>query len=109
MIQACKSRRSPSHASGRPLLLMDIESLRTTVVDFVRHHEGWAPLVVAVLAFGESLAFLSLLFPATVLLVAIGAVAGGMGLGFWPIWIGAAVGASLGDWLSYEVGRYFEH
>ena len=87
---------------------MDIESLRTTVVDFVRHHEGWAPLVVAVLAFGESLAFLSLLFPATVLLVAIGAVAGGMQLGFWPIWLGAVVGAVLGDWISYEFGRYFE-
>jgi membrane protein DedA with SNARE-associated domain len=87
---------------------MDIESLGTTVVEFVRHHEGWAPFIAAGLAFGESLAFLSLLFPATVLLVAIGAISGGMGLGFWPIWFGAAVGASLGDWVSYEFARYFE-
>jgi membrane protein DedA with SNARE-associated domain len=87
---------------------MDVESLRTTVVEFVRHNEGWAPFVVAFLAFGESLAFVSLFFPATVLLVAIGAVAGGLGLGFWPIWLGAVIGAVLGDWVSYEFGRYFE-
>jgi membrane protein DedA with SNARE-associated domain len=87
---------------------MDIESLRTTVVDFVRQHQEWAPFLVAFLAFGESLAFVSLFFPATVLLVAIGALVGGAELSFWPIWLGAAVGASLGDWLSYEVGRYFE-
>ena len=88
---------------------MDIESLRTTIVEFVRHHQGWAPFIVAVLAFGESLAFLSLLFPATVLLVAIGAAAGGLGLGFWPLWLGGAIGAALGDWVSYEFGRYFEN
>ena len=88
---------------------MDIESLRTTVVEFVRHNEGWAPFLAAFLAFGESLAFLSLLFPATVLLVAIGATAGGLGLGFWPIWLGAVIGAILGDWVSYEFGRYFEN
>jgi membrane protein DedA with SNARE-associated domain len=87
---------------------MDIESLRTTAVEFVRHNQGWAPFIVAVLAFGESLAFMSLLFPATVLLVAIGATVGGLGLGFWPIWLGAAIGAILGDWVSYEFGRYFE-
>src|SRR4051812_41961867 len=87
---------------------MEIESLRTTAVEFVRQHEGWAPFLVAFLAFGESLAFLSLIFPATILLVAIGAISGNLGLGFWPIWFGAVLGAVLGDWLSYEVGRYFE-
>jgi membrane protein DedA with SNARE-associated domain len=87
---------------------MDFESLRTTVVEFVRHNQAWAPFLVAFLACGESLAFLSLLFPATVLLVAIGAAIDKLDLGFWPIWFGAAVGAWLGDWISYECGRYFE-
>src|ERR671914_307106 len=64
---------------------MDIESLRTTAVEFVRHNQGWAPFIVAVLAFGESLAFMSLLFPATVLLVAIGATVGGLGRFFGPL------------------------
>ena len=87
---------------------MDIEGLKTTVVEFVRLHQAWAPFVVAALAFGESLAVISLFVPATVLLLAIGGLIGGAGLPFWPIWLGAALGASFGDWLSYEVGRYLE-
>jgi len=87
---------------------MDIETLKTTVLDFVRLHQAWAPWIVFALAFCESLAIISLFTPATVLLLAIGGLVGGAGLDFWPIWLGAALGASLGDWLSYEVGRYFE-
>src|SRR4051812_42296875 len=68
-----------------------------------RAHQAWAPVIVAVLAFCESLAFLSLLAPATVMLVGIGSLIGATGLDFWPVWLGAAVGASLGDWVSYEV------
>jgi membrane protein DedA with SNARE-associated domain len=86
---------------------MDFETLKTTTIDFVRDHQAWAPVIVGVLAFCESLAFLSLLAPATVILLGIGALIGGMGLAFWPIWLGAVIGASLGDWVSYEFGRYF--
>ncbi len=87
---------------------MDFETLKTTTLDFVRDHQAWAPVIVGVLAFCESLAFLSLLAPATVILVGIGALIGGMELAFWPIWLGAVIGASLGDWVSYELGRYFK-
>lgn len=87
---------------------MDFASLTTAIVDFVRANQAWAPVIVAVLAFCESLAFLSLIAPATVMLLAIGALIGATGLEFWPIWLGGAVGATLGDWLSYEIGRYFE-
>ena len=87
---------------------MDIETLKTTVLDFVRLHQAWAPWIVFALAFCKSLAIISLFTPATVLLLAIGGLVGGAGLDFWPIWLGAALGASLGDWLSYEVGRYLE-
>ena len=87
---------------------MDVETLKTTVLDFVRTHQAWAPFVVFALSFCESLAIISLFTPATVLLLAIGGLVGGAGLAFWPIWLGAAIGASLGDWLSYEVGRLLE-
>ena len=70
------------------------------MLTFVRQHAAWAPLLVAALAFCESLAFISLLFPASTALVAIGALV--------PIWIAAAVGAALGDWLSYWLGQTFE-
>ena len=87
---------------------MDLESFKATVIDFVREHHVWAPFIVAGLAFGESIAVLSLVVPATVLLVGVGALIETGGLAFWPVWAGAAVGAVLGDWLSFEFGRYFQ-
>ncbi len=83
------------------------ESLGTygqQVVEFVKVHEAWAAPVVFALAFGESLAFISLLIPAWAALVGIGVLIASGGLNFWPVWIAGAVGAALGDWLSYWVG-----
>src|SRR5262249_16911531 len=74
------------------------------VVEFARAHEAWAAPVVGALAFGESLAFISLLIPAWTILIALGTLIGESGLSFWPIWVAGAVGAALGDWLSYWVG-----
>jgi membrane protein DedA with SNARE-associated domain len=74
------------------------------VVEFVRNHEVWAAPIVAALAFGESLAFLSLLIPGWAALVAVGVLIPEAGLNFWPILVGGAVGAALGDWLSYWFG-----
>jgi membrane protein DedA with SNARE-associated domain len=87
---------------------MDFETLRTATTEFVRAHQAWTPLIVGALAFCESLAFLSLLVPATVMLLAIGALIGATGIPFWPAVAGGALGAALGDWLSYEVGRHYQ-
>jgi membrane protein DedA with SNARE-associated domain len=77
------------------------------IAEFVREHQAWAAPVVLVLAFGESLAFISLLVPAWGALVAIGALIGVADLSFWPVWLAGGVGAALGDWLSYWFGyRY---
>jgi membrane protein DedA with SNARE-associated domain len=86
---------------------MTFDQITASVVDFVRANQGWAPFIVGILAFGESLAVISLLLPATVILVAIGGLIGAADLAFWPIWWGAAVGATLGDWISYEVARFY--
>jgi membrane protein DedA with SNARE-associated domain len=88
---------------------MDLEASIQHVVDFVRTHEIWALPIVFALAFGESLAFISLLIPAWGALVAIGALIGTSGISFWPIWIAAALGAAFGDWLSYWIGLKLEH
>jgi membrane protein DedA with SNARE-associated domain len=79
------------------------------VIAFVRDNAAWAPPVVFALAFGESLAFISLLTPAWGALVAIGALIGSSGISFWPVWIAAALGAAMGDWLSYWIGLKLEH
>jgi membrane protein DedA with SNARE-associated domain len=86
-----------------------MEDFAHSLANFVRDHQYWAAPIVLVLAFGESLAFISLLVPAWGALVAIGALLTTSGLSFWPIWIAGAVGAALGDWLSYWVGQKLEH
>ena len=86
-----------------------LESYGNQIVEFVKLHQAWAPLVVFLLAFGESLAFISLLLPAWAALLGIGALIMAGGLNFWPIWIAASLGAALGDWLSYWIGRKLEY
>src|SRR6202521_6265510 len=81
-----------------------LEGHAQQLVEFVRIHEAWAAPIVFALAFGESLAFISLLIPAWSALIGIGALIGMSGIDFTPIWIGAALGAALGDWLSYWLG-----
>src|SRR6185312_15023963 len=53
--------------------------------------------------------FISLLVPAWSVLIAIGALIGVSDITFSPIWIAAAVGAALGDWLSYWFGYRFKN
>lgn len=77
------------------------------LVDFMRHHEYWAILIVLLLSFGESLAFVSLLLPASLILLALGGVIGSADLTFWPLWLAAAIGAALGDWLSFWLGKIY--
>jgi len=79
------------------------------LVEFAHNHAAWAPFVVFALAFGESLAFISLLLPAWAALVAIGTLVQAGGLSFWPVWIGGALGAACGDWLSYWIGLKLEY
>jgi membrane protein DedA with SNARE-associated domain len=81
-----------------------MKDLAHAVAEFVRDHQVWAAPIVFVLAFGESLAFLSLLIPAWSALIAIGALIGAAGIGFYPLWIAGGIGAALGDWLSYWLG-----
>jgi membrane protein DedA with SNARE-associated domain len=88
---------------------MDFPAVAQQVVEFVRNNEGWAVPIVFALAFGESLAFISLLIPAWGALVAIGALIGSSGISFWPIWVAASLGAAVGDWVSYWVGLKLEH
>ena len=58
-------------------------------------------------AFGESFAFVSLLFPGTSLLIAAGALMAAGSLPYFPILAGAVIGAVLGDTVSFWIGHRF--
>jgi membrane protein DedA with SNARE-associated domain len=85
-----------------------MEDMVRSIIDFVRDHQSWAAPIVFALAFGESLAFLSLLIPAWGALLGIGALLGASGVSFWPVCIAGALGAACGDWLSYWFGFKFK-
>lgn len=88
---------------------MGLEHYAQQIIAFVQANQAWAAPIIFALAFAESLAFISLLVPAWGVLLAMGALIQSSGLSFWPIWVAAAVGAALGDWLSYWIGYRFEH
>jgi len=87
---------------------MGLEEIARSVTDFVRDHQAWAAPVVFLFAFGESLAFISFAVPGWGVLVAIGALMGASGIPFWPVWVAGALGAALGDWISYWIGFKFK-
>lgn len=88
---------------------LELKDAMAAVMTFVQEHRSWAGPIVFILAFGESLAFVSLILPFWGMLVALGAlISGNIGSPeFWVILTAAAVGAAFGDWLSYWLGRHY--
>ncbi len=84
-----------------------MEHLVQPTLAFISAHAGWAFAVMFVTSFGESFVFLSLLFPGTSLLVAAGALMATGALPYFPVLAGAVLGATLGDAVSYWIGRRF--
>lgn len=72
-------------------------------------HPHWVLLAVFLVAFAESLVLIGTLVPAGIVLFTAGALIGAGALNVWLTLSIAAVGAVVGDGLSYEVGRtYYE-
>jgi membrane protein DedA with SNARE-associated domain len=84
-----------------------MENLIQPTLALISSHVGWAFAVIFVASFGESFAFLSLLFPGTSLLIAAGALLATGSLGYFSALAGAILGAVLGDAASYWFGRRF--
>ncbi len=88
---------------------MNLMDYADTVIAFVREHDQWAAPIVFVLAFGESLAFISLVLPFWAMLVGIGTLIGASGTmtDFLVVWVAASLGAAFGDWVSYWLGKHY--
>src|SRR5262245_35455053 len=91
--------------------LSSIADFTSWVVELVRHYPHLTALIVLVLAFGESLAFVSLILPFWGIMVfGIGPLLGATdSLNFWTVVAAAAIGAALGDWLSYWLGYHYHY
>ena len=72
---------------------------------FIAQHGIWAGPIVGLLAFGESLAVIGLFIPATAMMIAVGGLIGTGVVDPVPIIGWAVVGAVVGDWISYSIGR----
>ncbi|BDH47721.1 cytochrome o ubiquinol oxidase [Salmonella enterica subsp. enterica serovar Choleraesuis] len=86
---------------------MPLQDILNTLIDLINAHPHLALALVFALSFGESLAFISLLLPATLILLGLGAVLAQTGLGFPLLWAAATLGAFCGDWLSWWIGFHY--
>lgn len=83
------------------------EDLIQPVTEFIRTHHQWAAVIVGLMAFGESIAFVSFFVPATALLVAAGGIAGAGIVSFTELAVAGVVGCILGDLVTWGLGRWF--
>lgn len=84
-----------------------MEHLVQPTLDFISAHSGWAFPVMFITSFGESFAFLGLLFPGTSILIVAGTLMSAGSLPYWPVLAGAIIGAVLGDSASFWLGRRY--
>jgi membrane protein DedA with SNARE-associated domain len=84
-----------------------MEDIVQPTLDFISAHSVWAFPVMFITSFGESFAFVSLLFPGTSILIVAGTLMSAGSLPYWPVLAGAVIGAVLGDSVSFWIGRRF--
>jgi membrane protein DedA with SNARE-associated domain len=85
-----------------------IQEAASWLLTYARQHPQWAFAIALVSAFAESFVGISFLVPGTTILVGLGVVIQATGINPVPIWLGAAGGAILGDWISYWIGHHYK-
>lgn len=87
--------------------MLSVQGMIDAVLAFVRENRDWAFWIALFFAFGENLAFLSIVIPSTAILLGVGALVASGELSLFPIWLGASIGALFGSIISYWIGwRY---
>ena len=72
---------------------------------YIEQHRDWAGPILGLITFGESMVLIGAFFPATVLMVTAGGLAGAGVIDPWSLLFWCVLGASLGDAVSYWLGR----
>lgn len=78
------------------------------LLQWLNNHPNWAGLATFLISAGESVAILGTLVPGTIMMTAIGALAGAGVIPLWPTIISAILGAIVGDGISYLIGHHFK-
>lgn len=82
-----------------------MESLIAQLGEFIERHRAWAAPIMGLITFGESMVLIGAFFPATVLMVAAGGLAGAGLLDPVSLVLWCVAGAVGGDAVSYWLGR----
>jgi membrane protein DedA with SNARE-associated domain len=86
-----------------------VHDARIWVQNTVQAHPLWVFPIAFAIAFSESFIGVSFIIPGTTLLIALGGVIGMSHIGLFPGWLGATLGAILGDWISWWIGFHYHH
>lgn len=78
------------------------------ILEIIANHTHIAYLLIFLISLSESLAFVGLLVPGTVLMFGVGAVVATGSLSLTPTLILATAGAIAGDGISYWLGHYYQ-
>ncbi|MCA3597088.1 MAG: DedA family protein [Methylobacterium sp.] len=71
------------------------------ILNFIRAKQDYAPLIIFLMALGETIIVVSIFIPSTFLLIAIGGLMAASGVPLLPSLLAGALGASLGFSLMY--------
>ena len=82
-----------------------MEQFFSDLGDFIARHSAWAGPVLGLITFGESMVIIGAFFPATVLMVTAGGLAGAGIIDPISLLLWCIAGATLGDAVSYWIGR----
>ena len=84
-----------------------MEHLAAELIALIKANPGWTMGIIGLTAFGESFAFLSLLFPGTAILIASGGLVSAGASPFFSTAAAGIVGAVFGDAISFWLGQKF--
>lgn len=84
-----------------------MSSILSSFIQWVSIHPHLTGLIVGVIACSEALAFVGLVVPGSVLMLAAGILVGTGLVNFWSIFAWAVGGAVLGDGISYWIGHHY--
>lgn len=78
------------------------------VFEWMNAHPHLSGLVTFIISAAESVAIIGTIVPGSVMMTAIGTLAGADVIPLWPTIIWAILGAIVGDGISYWIGHYFK-